>query len=86
MAHSGRERHRDREPGRKLGDEEPIGTDRVFRMTDVQRQLVAKYLRVVDEARRTLERQHNAENRTLIRALKTSADAIFDVINELDEL
>jgi hypothetical protein len=86
MAHSGKERHRDREPGRKLDDEEPVGVDRVFRMTDAERQLVAKYLRVVDEARRTLERQHNAENRTIVRALKTSADAIFDVMNELDEL
>jgi hypothetical protein len=86
MAHSGRERHRDREPGRKFDDEEPIGIDRVFRMTDAQRQLVAKYLRVVDEARRTLERQHNAEHRTIVRALQTSADAIFEVINELEEL
>jgi hypothetical protein len=86
MAHSGRERHRDREPSRKLIDEEPVGVDRVFRMTDAQRQLVAKYLRYIDEARLTLERQQNPDNRAIVRALRTSADEIFEVMNELEEL
>ena len=85
MAHSGRQRHRDRDPGRRL-DDEPPQTNRVFRMTDAQRQEVAKCLRYIDEARRALEHQQNPDNREIIRELRTSADRIFDVINELEEL
>jgi hypothetical protein len=86
MAHSGRERHRDREPGRRRGDEdEALTPNRVFRMTDVERQQIAKSLRFIDEARRTLERQQNPDNREIIRELRASADQIFDVLNGLPE-
>jgi hypothetical protein len=86
MTHSGRQRHRDREPGRELDD--PDGTptpNRIFRMTDGERQQIAKLLRYIDEARRTLERQQNPDNREIIRELRASADQIFDVLNGLQE-
>jgi hypothetical protein len=86
MGQSGRERHRDREPGRRLLEEVPAGADRVFRMTDAERQEVAKCLRFIDEARRALESQQNPANREIIREMRTSADRIFDVMNELEEL
>lgn len=54
-------------------------------MTDAERQKVAKCLRYIDEARRALERQHNADNREIIRELRTSADQIFDLISALEE-
>ena len=54
-------------------------------MTDAQRQQVAKYLRYIDEARRALERQRNADNREIIRELRASADHIFDVLSDLEE-
>lgn len=85
MAHSGRERHRDRDPRRRLVEEEAPATDRVFRITDAQRQHVAACLRGIDEARRTLEAQHDAANRGIVRELKASADEIFDVISDLEE-
>jgi hypothetical protein len=86
MAHSGRQRHRDRDAGlRRFDASEAPATDRVFRMSEAQRQQVARSLRYIDEARRALERQHNPDNREIIRELSASADAIFDLINELDE-
>jgi hypothetical protein len=85
MAHSGRTRHRDRDPRRRQIEEEPPAIGRVFRITDVQRQKVAKCLRYIDQARRALEGQHNAENREIIRELRTSADQIFDLISGLEE-
>ncbi len=86
MAHSGRERHRDRDPLRRTLDDEPPVRDRVFRLTDIQRQKVAKCLRYIDQARRALEDQQNAQNREIVRELRTSADQIFDVIADLEEV
>ena len=86
MGHSGRERHRDRERGRRqLDEDEPPVANRVFRMTDDERQQIAKSLRYIDEARRALESQQNPANREIIRELRASADQIFDVINDLEE-
>jgi hypothetical protein len=86
MGRSGRERHRDREPGRRqFDDDEPRVTNRLFRMTDAERQQIAKSLRYIDEARRALESQQNPANRDIIRELRASADQIFDVLNDLEE-
>jgi hypothetical protein len=85
MAHSGRERHRDREPRRREADDEPLAIGRVFRITDAERQDIAKCLRYVDGARRELESQQNPGNREIIRELRASADRIFAVINGLEE-
>jgi hypothetical protein len=85
MGQSGRERHRDRDPGRRQWDDEPPRQDRVFRLTDEERRTVARHLRVIDEARRAIETRHDAANREIIRALRTSADAIFDLLNGLEE-
>ena len=86
MAHSGRERHRDREPGwRQLDVDEPVARNRVFRMTDAERQQIARSLRYIDQARRALENQQNPDNREIIRELAASADRIFDVLNDLEE-
>ena len=86
MGQSGRERHRDREPGRREAtDETPPASNRVFRISDDERQQIAKCLRFIDEARRTLERQMNADNREIIRELRASADRIFEVLNDLEE-
>ena len=85
MAQSGRERHRDRDPGRRLDGGEPPPAHRVFRITDAQRQQVAKWLRYIDEARRALERQKNPDHREIIRELRASADHIFEVLSDLEE-
>jgi len=85
MAQSGRERHRDRDPGRRLDGGELPSVHRVFRMTGAQRQQVAKCLRYIDEARRALERQENRDNREIVRELRASADQIFDVLSDLEE-
>jgi len=85
MAHSREVRHRDRNLGRRREVEELPSVHRVFRMTDAQRQQVAKYLRYIDEARRALEFQQNTDNREIIRELRSSADHIFDVLNALEE-
>jgi hypothetical protein len=85
MAQSGRERHRDRAPRRRLDDGELPSAHRVFRMTDDQRQQVSKCLRYIDEARRALERQENPDNREIIRELRASADRIFDLVSKLEE-
>lgn len=87
MAHSGTTRHRDRDRGLRSFDAlEAPGVDRVFRMTEAQRQQVAKCLRYIDEARRTLESQRNPDNREIIRELSAAADRIYDLINNLDEI
>jgi hypothetical protein len=86
MGRSGREGRRDREPGRRqIDDDEPRATNRVFRMTDAERQQIAKSLRYIDEVRRELESQQNPANREIIRELRASADQIFDVLNDLEE-
>ncbi|OFV92216.1 MAG: hypothetical protein A3G76_10585 [Acidobacteria bacterium RIFCSPLOWO2_12_FULL_65_11] len=87
MASTDRDRHRDREPGRRQFDQ-PLRHDpnRVFKITNDERQLIAKSLRNIDEARRTLEAQQNRENREIVRELKASADRIFDILDELEEL
>ena len=85
MAQSGRERHRDRDPGRRLDGEELPPAHRVFLMTDAQRRQVAKCLRYIDEARHALERQGNRDNREIVRELRASADQIFDVLSDLEE-
>jgi hypothetical protein len=61
-------------------------TDRIFKITEQQRQHVAQCLRYIDEARRTLEAQQNADNREIIRELRASADKIYDLMSELEEL
>jgi len=85
MAHSGRDRHRDRDPRRRDIEDEPPPSGRTFRITDDQRQEIAKSLRYIDEARRALQNQQNPENREIIRELKASADRIFALINDLEE-
>jgi len=86
MARSGRD-HRDHDRRRwQDDDEEPRPTHRVFRITEAERQQVAKCLRYIDEARRELERQQNAENREIIREVRASADRIFDVLGDLEEI
>jgi hypothetical protein len=87
MAQSGRERHRDRDPRRRqLDEEQPSPSpDRVFRITDADRQQIAKCLRFIDEARRALESQQNPDNREIIRELRASADCIFDILSDLEE-
>ena len=84
MSRSGRER-RDRDARRRQDDEEPKPTNRVFRITDAQRQHIAKCLRYIDEARRALEQQQNPDNREIIRELRASADQIFDLLEDLEE-
>jgi hypothetical protein len=87
MAQSGRIRHRDRDPGpRQLDAADAPSSLRVFRMTDAERQEVARCLKYVDEARRALQDQENPLNREIIRELKASADRIFDVLNGLEEI
>ena len=87
MASTRRERHRDRDGGWRRDEvQEPPATDRVFRITDVERQAIADSLRFIDEARRTLEQQQNPDNREIIRELRASADRIFDVVNGLEEI
>jgi|SRR5215470_4031398 len=85
MAHSGKERHRDGEARRREPEEEPPPLDRVFRITDAERQEVAKCLRYIDEARRALEKQQNPDNREIIRELRASADRIFTLLDKLEE-
>jgi hypothetical protein len=86
MAHSGRERHRDRAPGaRQIADTGVRAPDRVFTITDAERQQIVRCLRFIDESRRALESQHNPDNREIVRELKASADRIYDLINDLEE-
>ena len=87
MASTDRDRHRDREPGRRQFDN-PLtpDPDRVFKITNDERQLIAESLRHIDDARRTLEARQNRENREMVRELKASADLIFEILDELEEL
>jgi hypothetical protein len=55
-------------------------------MTDAQRQQVATCLRYIDEARRALEHQENPDNREIIRELRASADQVFDLLSDLEEI
>jgi hypothetical protein len=87
MAWSDKKKHRDREPGRRQAEElASLPNDRNFKITDAERQQVAKSLRYIDEARRALEAQQNPANREIIRELKASADRVFDLLNDLDEI
>lgn len=56
----------------------------MFRLTDEDRRDIARCLRAIDEARRAIEEQHNAANRAVVRALRDSADHIFDIIDTLE--
>ena len=85
MAHTEKPRHRNSQTRRREVEEEPPPIGRVFRITDVDRQEIAKYLRFIDDARRALEGQQNPDNREMIRGLRTSADRIYELINELEE-
>jgi cell division septum initiation protein DivIVA len=60
--------------------------NRAFRLTDAERQQIAKCLRYIDDARRALESQQNPDNREIIRELRASADRIFDLLSDLEEL
>jgi hypothetical protein len=87
MASTGRDRHRDRDGGWRRDDvQEAASTDRVFRISEGERQTIAKSLRFIDDARRSLEQQQNPDNREIIRELRASADRIFDVVNRLEEI
>jgi hypothetical protein len=87
MAHSGRDRHRDIDPGRRrFDDEEPPSPHRTFRITEAERQSIAEQLRYIDASRRALEDQQNAANREIVRELRASADRIYDVLNDLEEI
>jgi hypothetical protein len=87
MASTRRERHRDRDGGWRRDEVQEVpATDRVFRITDAERQSIADSLRFIDAARRTLEQQQNPDNREIIRELRASADRIFDVVNGLEEI
>jgi cell division septum initiation protein DivIVA len=86
VGHSGKTRHRDREPSLRHFDAiDPPSANRVFRIADAEREQIAECLRYIDEARRALESQQNPDNRDIIRELKASADRIYDLINELEE-
>ena len=90
MGQTGRERHRDRGADsfrqRYLDTENESPSDRVFRITECDRQEMAKTLRYIDDARRALEAQQNPANREIIRELHASADRIFDLLNDLEEI
>jgi hypothetical protein len=86
MTHSGRERHRDRDGRKRELVDEPAAAGRVFRITDEERQAIAECLRYIDEARREIQNQQDAANREIIRELKASADRIFELINDLEEI
>jgi hypothetical protein len=87
VASSRRERHRDRDPGARTF-EAPVGPspNRVFTITDVQRQQIAKALRAIDDAAHAVAKQQNPENRTILRELTAAADRIFEIIDALDEI
>jgi len=87
MGRSDRRGHRDGQAGgRQLDEEPPASPHRIFKITEIQRQEVAKALRYIDESRRAIQEQQNPANREIIRELKTSADRIFDLMNELEEI
>jgi hypothetical protein len=86
MAQSGRERHRDRDPGRRLlADEEPVAASQLPDLAGrarADRRVPSLHRR----ARRALQDQQNPDNREIIRELRASADRIFDTMNGLEEL
>jgi len=90
MSRSGRERTRNRDAdSRRRWDREEDQIPRidcVFRLTDADRQQIAKCLRFIDDARRALEGQQNPDNREIVRELRASADRIFDLLNGLEEI
>jgi hypothetical protein len=87
MAWTDREKHRDRDTGHRVLDEDlPRAKRRGFRLTDDERERIAKSLRLIDQARLTLQEQNNRQNRAIIRDLHAAADRIFEVINGLDEI
>ena len=90
MSQTGRDRHRDRGADsfrRRYLDTEDVGrSDRVFRITESERQEMAKALRHIDDARRAVEEQQNPANRDIIRELHASADRIFDLLNDLEAI
>src|SRR5262245_66020661 len=75
MAHSGKERHRDRDSRRRELEDEPPPTGRIFRITDAQRQDVAKCLRYIDEARHAIEKQQRSEERRVGKECRTERGA-----------
>ena len=86
VAHSGKEQHRDAQPGQRLLDASELSLKyRVFRMTQQERERVAGCLRRIDDARDTIERQQNPANRRVLRELSDAADAIYDILNGLEE-
>lgn len=87
MTRSRKELDTDRAPDWRPLEEPPArGDGRVFRIAEPQRQVVARCLKFIDQARRALEAQQNADNREIIRELKASADRIFDLMNDLEEI
>jgi hypothetical protein len=87
MGHSGRARHRDADSGRRQFDEsEPVPRNRTFRISDREREQIATALRVIDDARRALQDQQNPANRQIIRDLRGSADQIYEIVNDLEDI
>ena len=88
MASTDRERHRDRHPSPRQMDDAAEAHDprRTFRITNEEREKIAKALRYIDEARMAIADQQNRENREIVRELQASADDIFDVLNGLEEI
>ncbi len=84
MGWSGKDKHRDRVPGARDAGEPPAG-DRVFRLTDADREAIAACLRRIDEARAALEARQDPQNRQIIRDLRAAADSVFDLLNDLEE-
>jgi hypothetical protein len=86
MAHSGKKRHRDIEPGFRTFDvADGPAAARTFRITEAERQQVAESLRYIDAARRALESHNDPDNREIIRELRASADRIYHLMNDLEE-
>jgi hypothetical protein len=78
--------HRDGDVRRReIEEDEPPSPNRVFRMTDDERQKIAKALRYIDDARRALQDLQNPDHREIIRELRSSADQIYKVLNGLEE-
>jgi hypothetical protein len=93
VAHSGRQRHRDRDRDSQqrrdplsIDERDAPSANRLFRITDAERRKIAKCLEHIDDARRALESQQSRHNREIIRELRASADAIFDLLNDLEEI
>jgi hypothetical protein len=87
VSHSNRPRHRDLDPTPKRRDPADVApaADRVFTISDDQREQIAACLRDIDEAAAALERQQNPANRRILRDLGDAADRIYDILNGLEE-